>query len=255
MTINGITTVHTNALIYTSDLSFHEADIKIEIEQVYAYSISLTWWSPWTGTISHSLTPYDSSSVVPSWLSLDANNQILQMMPTGIKSDTTLYVYITTRYLSASYNRKVTINVISWKVANWSKWSNLSLYSWVICSSGFQLNSNSTMWNIIKQSDTNANTNTNNNKTKSISDEAQTMQTVSQIVLTWAILLSSFASLLSFSSPNGIWIIFNQFQLILLIPIVGVNLPVDVLQSIVGFKFASFSLSFFLQLLEELYQW
>ena len=166
------------------------------------------------------------------------------MMPTGIKSDTTFYAYITTNYLSASYNRKVAISVIPWKVANWSKWSNLSLYSWVICSSGFQLNSDSTMWNIIKQSDTNANTNTNNDKTKSISDEPQTMQTVSQIVLTWAIFLSSFASLLSFSSPNGIWIIFNQFQLILLTPIVGVNLPVDVLQSIVGFEFSSFSLSF-----------
>lgn len=56
--------------------------------------------------------------------------------------------------------------------------------------------------------------------------------------------MSIITSLVSLSSPSGLWIVFNQFQLILLIPLIATNAPDDVVQSIVGFKFASFSMSF-----------
>ena len=56
-----------------------------------------------------------------------------------------------------------------------------------------------------------------------------------------AIIISSF---LSFSSPIGIWLIINQFQLFYLLLFIGVFIPKDIKDFILGMEFMSFSLNF-----------
>ena len=151
------------------------------------------------------------------------------MKPTGITKDTTYYAFIITKYSSLSYYRKVTIHVKACNISRWSKWSEVTLNLWSIWDEGYQLSIDKLEWNRIGQS---------------MSSQAKVIETISQAILTAAVILSILASLMSLSSPNGLWIAFNQFQLILLIPIIGVTVPYDVIQSIVGFKFVSFSFSF-----------
>ena len=73
----------------------------------------------------------------------------------------------------------------------------------------------------------------------------------SQVISTQSVAgLSSFAAVISsslnLSSPIGLWIIINQFQLLILILFFGVYIPKDVKDYILGMDFMSFSLNFIL---------
>ena len=63
-------------------------------------------------------------------------------------------------------------------------------------------------------------------------------------ILSIGITVSVSASLLTSSSPQSIWLMVNQYQLYILLPLTGVYMPKDVINYLIGMEFTSFNLNF-----------
>ena len=67
---------------------------------------------------------------------------------------------------------------------------------------------------------------------------------VTAVIMGAAVAASMGAALLSMSSPQGAFSMINQFQLFILLPLIGAYLPFTVITSITGMSIAMFSFSF-----------
>lgn len=71
--------------------------------------------------------------------------------------------------------------------------------------------------------------------------------------------MSGIVSLASLSSPQTIWAIINQFQLLLLLPLTGAFVPQEVVEYLKGMKFVILNFNFVplsdLSLLSKLYSY
>lgn len=70
----------------------------------------------------------------------------------------------------------------------------------------------------------------------------KTSQTVSKVAIGTSVGVSSIVAVVSSSSSNSVFSSLNQFQLYMLIPLVGTFVHQDVLDYIAGFEFSSFSI-------------
>ena len=62
--------------------------------------------------------------------------------------------------------------------------------------------------------------------------------------------LASSTAIINLSSPSGLWIVFNQYQLLLLLLLTGAYFPIKVVKLLTGMGLALFSFSF----LDPLYE-
>jgi len=77
-----------------------------------------------------------------------------------------------------------------------------------------------------------------------VKKEIKSVQTTSQATIGASVAVGGIASILSSSSSNGAFSSVNQFQLYLLLPLVGAYIHQDVLDFLQGFEFVSFNIPF-----------
>ena len=73
---------------------------------------------------------------------------------------------------------------------------------------------------------------------------AESEITTVQAIIVGGIILSAGASVLSMNSPGSMFSLFNQFQLLFLLPMIPAYIPVKLKNFILGLDFALFSFDF-----------
>lgn len=68
--------------------------------------------------------------------------------------------------------------------------------------------------------------------------------TTTQAIIAGGVALSMGAAVLSMSSPQGAFSLLNQFQLFILLPMIGAYIPQKIVELITGMSFSMFSFSF-----------
>jgi hypothetical protein len=128
------------------------------------------------------------------------------------------------------------------------KYINITFYHWSIgycdrceteyvCKvwqSGYRWNSGDSIWEFIPEK-----------KEKIyVSPQIQSAQTFGQAAIGGGVAAGTVSSIFSSSSSQGAWSSINQFQLYLLLPLVGAHIHADVLAFLEGFNFSMISFSF-----------
>jgi len=74
--------------------------------------------------------------------------------------------------------------------------------------------------------------------------EVQAATSLGQAAVASGATASTVSAAISSSSSQGAWSTINQYQLFLLLPIIGADIHEDILMFLEGFSFSSFSLNF-----------
>ena len=129
---------------------------------------------------------------------------------------------------STVYQKPVTINVIydGCAIENWFE-CETSGQQCKQCDSGYEMIYGPTSCDSIDSSE---------------EIEAYSYSTIA--VLSVGITASVLVSLLTTSSPHTIWLMMNQYQLLILLPLTKAYIPIDVIKYILGMEFTLFNLNF-----------
>ena len=79
---------------------------------------------------------------------------------------------------------------------------------------------------------------------KTVSAEVQTSTATTQAVMGAGAAVGGAASMLSMSSPQAVWMMVNQFQLLMLLPLTEAFLPEDIIDYFTGMSFTNFNFNF-----------
>jgi hypothetical protein len=188
------------------------------------YELDFTWTCahPAAFTIlTYSLDGINAESV-PGWASIDLPNKKVVLDSTPDIKDVSYYKFgFKAEWCSKTAVKNIYFTVTPWSVDNCKTWS-FSFREWSKCKAGYELKEDKTQW-------VNA-------------GEAESMAT--KILIATGVAISLGASALSMSSPQGAFSTLNQFQLFILLPMLGAYIPPKILQIILGTSFAMFSFSF-----------
>ena len=157
----------------------------------------------------------------------------LQISTPSVTIDTTYSFKILTKYGEYySDSKTIFLKVLNWQVLNCAvcQIDPTLCQSWV---EGYTLSSDSKSWNVAQQQ---------TSITKVISPTVKSAQIAAQVAVGAGVAVGSTTSILSATSTQGAWASINQFQLYLLIPMLGIYIHSDVLDFLKGFSFAFFSL-------------
>lgn len=77
-----------------------------------------------------------------------------------------------------------------------------------------------------------------------MSEFASASQVIAQSIVAAAAVISVGAAVATMSSPQGAFSMVNQFQLLILLPMLGTYIPNDIIQLLTGMSFTIFSFSF-----------
>ena len=127
-----------------------------------------------------------------------------------------------------SVSKTILLSVSAWSVSNWTACSTSSEPTWALCSAGYQLSSTGSSWT---QTTSTAKTYTEE-KALGTSVSVTTISTTSATIV---------GSIVIASSSSGAWMMMiNQYQLLLLVPVLETELPEDLWKFIDQFEFATY---------------
>ena len=146
-----------------SDISFNWGSISslsIYSNSIASILVDLSCSISGASDISYTLQS-SNSQVVPSWVTLNAINRLINVNATNITAGTTLQLIISsTSSLSQSiWNKAINIGIINCYVVNWLKWSQDNANTWIEWIRGYNLNQSSVSnsWLIVSNTSSNAN--------------------------------------------------------------------------------------------------
>ena len=181
----------------------------------------------------------NSGNPIPNWVTYNPAVMQLQMSTPSVTVDTTYSFLILTEYGGYySDSKTIFLKVLNWQVLNWAvcQIDPTFCQNWV---KGYTLSSDSKSWKVAQQQTSSTTTITN---TTVISPTVKSTQAAAQAAVGAGVAVGSTTSILSATSTQGAWASINQFQLYLLIPMLGIYIHSDVLDFLKGFSFAFFSL-------------
>ena len=167
----------------------------------------------------------------PSWVNLNAANRTLNINTTEVAVGTTSSFTIKSISSYSIWDKTINLKVVNCNVQNWETCSFNNPDNCKTWNDGFYANGNSSSGNIWIKNTSSTN---NDSSTASI-----ITQSVVGVVGTTAIL-----SLWNLSTPQGIWITLNQFQLILLLLLTNSHIPIFIVDYLSGLKATTWSLNF-----------
>ena len=173
----------------------------------------------------------NSGNFIPNWVTYNPAAMQLQISTPSETMDTTYSFKILTKYEEYySDSKTIFLKVLNWQVLNWAvcQVDPTLCQSWV---GGYTLSSDSKSWNVAQQQ-----------TTAVISPTVKSTQAAAQAAVGAGVAVGSTTSILSATSTQGVWASINQFQLYLLIPMLGIYIHSDVLDFLKGFSFVFFSL-------------
>ena len=149
--------------------------------------------------------------------------------PPAVTQDTT-YNFTVATYVSGNVNtyyQSAFIQVDACLVSNWYVWVSGDTSKWSQWNSGYQVYFKDSSWVV---------------STVSSAAEASTVSTVTLTSIGMASVIAT--SIISLTSPQGIWISINEFQLLLLLLLTGAYFPSNISYYLTGVSFSSFSFNF-----------
>ena len=185
----------------------------------------------------------NGANSIPGWVTDNSSTMQLQMSTPSVSVDTTYSFQIKTTYGSLFSDQKIiNLKVLNWQVSNWLLWQ-VDPMMWQTWSSGYSLSSDNKSWTVTSSSSSTAST-SNTVNTTDVSSTVKSTQATAQAAVGAGVAVGSTTSILSATSTQGAWASINQFQLYLLVPMLGIYIHQDVLDFLKGFGFVSFSFSF-----------
>ena len=210
-------TPYSSHAAYSSDLSI---DIYVQSSKSTTYIYSEPWIiSPYVDTLTMSL----SSSY--SWISYNSTSKVITINAPSISGVTSsiYYSYIVGTTSNSDHLASIiNIMVYTWSVSNCDTCSYSARTTCTSCSLGYTLSNGSC----------------------SKSSEYSTLSTVTKYILLSVIVLNFIGSMISLSSLHSIWSMINQYQLYLILPLIGWYMDQNVISYINDFQFLTFNLSF-----------
>ena len=165
------------------------------------------------------------------------------MSTPSVSVDSSYSFQIKTTYGSLFSDQKIiNLKVLNWQVSNWVLWQ-VDPMMWQTWSSGYSLSYDSKSWTVTSNSSSTASTSNTANITE-VNSTVKSTQVTAQAAVGAGVAVGSTTSILSATSTQGAWASINQFQLYLLVPMLGIYIHQDVLDFLKGFGFAFFSFSF-----------
>ena len=213
---NNPTNQFTSIISYNQNLT---SVVYVQTGKTVTSSVSEPWFiSSSTATISLSFSTY-------SWASYSSSIATF----TGPSTSGKDFVNYTVSLIgTTSTGENIAINfyvkVYSWKLSNCDVCSYDSRSSCTTCKNGYTLSNDKTSWDT--------------------SSAVQAIASATQYASSVSIAASACTSMASASSPQSIWSIVNQFQLLMMFQLLGWYISPDVLSYINNFQYASFSFSF-----------
>lgn len=200
-----------------------------ELHTAVNRSTSITWSITGDTDLSYSLVQ-NGVNPLPSWVGLDSTNQLLTLNTPDVTVSGSFSLQIKSTAFYYSDNKVVSIGVVECTELSCEQCT--SIYNeWSIWDSGYTLNTTTLLCEeVIVVS----------NSTQ-ISSEVRTAQTASQAAVGASVGIGTIAAILSSSSSNSAFASINQFQLYMLVPLLGTGLHKNVIDYITGFKFTAFS--------------
>jgi hypothetical protein len=170
--------------------------------------------------------------VLPSWITYDQNTKKLTLITSDISiAQGIVYDFrLETTYESYSNQKIINIQFFACTVPLCAECGTPTTCS--IWDSGHQWNSTSLQCEYAPVIEENGD------------NEIQSAQRIGQVLIGSSFLAGSASAILSSSSSQGAYSSINQFQLYLLIPLIGAFIHKDVLLFLKGFDFSMFSFSF-----------
>jgi hypothetical protein len=171
-----------------------------------------------------------AGGIVDSWISYDFSNSKVTIDTDNVTLTAITYEFVLkTQFGRYSAQKVLSVAFFTWSILNCNRWDTPTV--WAACHSGFE-------WNAADHKcEENASSN-------AVSPQIKSAQTIGQSVVASGITLGWVSAILTSSSSQGAWSTVNQFQLYLLLPILGAFIHKDVLDFLQGFDFSMVSLSF-----------
>ena len=183
------------------DISFNFDSVsKLDWITNSSYTISIGLTCSISGLIAIDYSLDNSTGSVPSWVSLDTSSWTLNIDTAGIAVGTTASFNIQSLVSSNSttYFKAVTLQVIGWNVSNWVKWDPSSTSTWKVWSSGYLSTSGGSIC-----------------EKEIISKTLDLLAMMALIAACSIILVELLSGIFSWSPFQIVWIIINNFQLLL----------------------------------------
>ena len=208
-------------------------------------SITLSW-SNYNGiNVNYAFTA-DKGNPIPNWISIDMANSKLVYNTPNVTNDTDyvfniavtnshdsvveyITVYVTVKTSSSSTTSSSTSSSSSGtcSVQNCKIWKANQNDRWYECNSGYQIYSSFDQW-----------------EAASTSSAIKTTQISTMACIISSALITTVIATLNFSSPQGLWIVLNSYQLLMLLLITGAYFPKEIADFFSGLKQVSFNYSF-----------
>ncbi|CAI2379955.1 unnamed protein product [Moneuplotes crassus] len=172
-------------------------------------------------SLVHSVQELNGHSI-PGWVSFDAATEVLTLNKTPVVNGTQLFQFaIQSQYGSDTYSKRVFITVESCSLDNCNECQADSPQTCTECKFGYNL----------KQG-------------QCVKADAGAASTATQAAAGVAMALAAASSVVSMSSPVGMFSMINQLQLYILLPMLPPYFPAKVGDFILGMDFAFVSLDF-----------
>ena len=178
-----------------------------------------------TSTVTFSLAGYNGGSV-PSWVSINSSSGLLSMTTPNITVSTNYTFYINSDVSGtvSTIQKLITIGVTQCLVNNCDTWSTTDTTVWVTWSYYYAVSSGSC--------------------TQDPSAEINSINIATKSMIGAQALITTTVSAFTNSSFSSLWSMINQLQLFLLLLLTGVYFPKDVIDVIIGSKFALFTINY-----------
>ena len=175
----------------------------------------------------------------PFWASLDSDNNKLILNTPNVSSDTS-YSFSIDSYIdgnSSADQKPIFLKVSIWNPVNCIQWEEGSQNLCKSCEEKYQLISNK---NWVKIEDEQKSEEEEEENKEDVSTETTAMQAAAIA----SMVLATSTAIINLSSPSGLWLVFNQYKLLLLLLLTGAYFPEPIVEFITGMNFTLFSFDF-----------
>ena len=242
--------------IFKSDIVYRSGfNAALYVQQNYVGKLEFEY--PWSisgiNSVSSTLIASPVTGSYPSWISLNSDYENINVNAPSFSASNVYYFGVQSVIFGENINKYATITIYQWLVSNWASWSYSATNACTQCASGYSLSSDHASCTLqLSQSSQSSQTSqssqssTTQNNSQTTIDE-KTLNNLSYftggIILTSAVLCIVGASV-GLTSTQGVWALFNQYQLILMLPFLLSSVPQDFLVFTGSLEFVNFNFSF-----------
>jgi hypothetical protein len=239
--------------VFHSDIVYRNGnleDLYIQESKIGSTNFGFPWSTSGSNSISSSLISHYNGQTLPAWISLTGDNENINYVAPAYTGSSDIYYFgVRSVILAENVDEYATITVYQCTVANWQSWSYTSQSTCDSCDNGYVLATDKTLWyvgNTGTTSTTSESSEIEEQPTEEVEDE-ETVDAMSETTRATVIAGSigvGFISSIAGSSGQSAWALLNQFQLVMILPLLRSYLTEEFVFFIRDFKFTLLNFSF-----------